>query len=930
MKRKLVITLFLTSLVLQAAGGSALAVLYEYDEGFNSKQFCDTLHTSAWWDTVSGVIKLRTMEMFSAGYLAAEGFSVGIDAAGDYVYIADELEGLQIVDISDIGNPVPAGSVGFAANIKDVKVQGDFAYVSADTLGLIIVDVSDPVSPDSVGSYSIGERVYSLDVVGNRAFLAGGSEGLIVIDVSDPVSPSYLAACDTPGEARGVVLAGDKAFVADYTSGLQVVDVSDPLLPSVAGSYDTGGNSLRVAVTGNYAYLADFFPGVQVIDISDPAAPSYVTTYDTPSWSYDVAVDGNLLYVADYTSGLQLVDISDPSNPLPAGSFDQEGAYQSVVTNGGGLAFVTSYNGFHIVKAADILNTLEEADLINTSGLIHSVAIDGNYAYLAAESGGLQVIDVSDPYALAAASAGGGADNAYELALNGDHAYVADDFSGGISVFDISDPANPFRTGYVAVSGEVRGVDTWGEYAFAGCGNQGLASLNISDPAAPAVVQNLAGFTGAGRLRVYGKRAFVSDGSGGLKIVDISDPSSMSLEGSYSASGGVADVVVEGRHAFLAAGTGGLEIVDVSDPANPSNISSLAPPFGEARGLDISGGFALVALSGGGVWLIDVADIYAPVSEWVYNTVEGCRGVAFSGEYGFAAIGTEGVGAGRIFQRDFVTSENMARSTFIDNAGVTIYRVKLSTVQTGSVTWEVSADGGGNWQEIIADDSWTDLAVTGSDLLWRAGLIYLGDGVNPSCDSLMIDWSDDVATLLASQSVRARENSIILRWALAEDPSGRLCSVRRRKEGDDPFSEIALVSSPGREFSFEDKEIEFGAVYDYRVLLSEGSGWTVLFERGGVKTPHIPVTLYQNTPNPFNPSTRIRYFIPEPLHVRLSVFDASGKLVRILADGNKPSGFHAETWNGTDERGGSVASGVYFYNLRAGKKETTRKMILMR
>jgi len=179
MRKKLVITVFLVLLILPSAGGPALAVLYEYDEGFESRQFCDTLGTSAWWDTVSGLLKLREFEMFSAGYLAAEGFAVGIDAAGRYVYIADELEGLQVVDVSDIGDPVPVGTVSFAVNIKDVKVKGDLAYISADTLGMIIVDISDPLAPDSIGSYNTGDRVYSLDVDGNRAFLAGGDEGLI-------------------------------------------------------------------------------------------------------------------------------------------------------------------------------------------------------------------------------------------------------------------------------------------------------------------------------------------------------------------------------------------------------------------------------------------------------------------------------------------------------------------------------------------------------------------------------------------------------------------------------------------------------------------------------------------------------------------------------------------------------------------------------
>jgi hypothetical protein len=88
--------------------------------------------------------------------------------------------------------------------------------------------------------------------------------------------------------------------------------------------------------------------------------------------------------------------------------------------------------------------------------------------------------------------------------------------------------------------------------------------------------------------------------------------------------------------------------------------------------------------------------------------------------------------------------------------------------------------------------------------------------------------------------------------------------------------------------------------------------------------------LGSNYPNPFNPSTTIAFGLVKASPVNLGIYDASGRLVRILADRSFPAGQHALTWNGVDGRGHAVASGVYFYRLVAGDFRETKKMILLR
>ncbi len=96
--------------------------------------------------------------------------------------------------------------------------------------------------------------------------------------------------------------------------------------------------------------------------------------------------------------------------------------------------------------------------------------------------------------------------------------------------------------------------------------------------------------------------------------------------------------------------------------------------------------------------------------------------------------------------------------------------------------------------------------------------------------------------------------------------------------------------------------------------------------------PQIPttLTLYQNYPNPFNPETAIRFDLPNAGHVQLRIYDRLGREVRTLADQTLEAGSHLLRWDGRDNAGRNVASGVYFYELITPARKLSRKMVLMR
>ena len=96
-------------------------------------------------------------------------------------------------------------------------------------------------------------------------------------------------------------------------------------------------------------------------------------------------------------------------------------------------------------------------------------------------------------------------------------------------------------------------------------------------------------------------------------------------------------------------------------------------------------------------------------------------------------------------------------------------------------------------------------------------------------------------------------------------------------------------------------------------------------ERGPRKT-----ALYPNFPNPFNPSTRIRFMLSEPGNVSMDVFNVQGQLVRTLVRGRHGAGEHAVEWNGRDAMGHPAASGVYVVRLTTDAFSKSAKMLLIK
>jgi len=185
------------------------------------------------------------------------------------------------------------------------------------------------------------------------------------------------------------------------------------------------------------------------------------------------------------------------------------------------------------------------------------------------------------------------------------------------------------------------------------------------------------------------------------------------------------------------------------------------------------------------------------------------------------------------------------------------------------------------------------------------------------------------------------ENSVTIKWSLPENidpeldvlmttPAG--VSINMRDKSECRFNiqarlkkstnTIPIINNDPTDFSrlYKNADID---IKKFTVTIGEN-----LIE----DTPGLPETFYlkQNYPNPFNPETNIEFGLPEAGQVTLKIYNTLGQEVRTLVNSDLPTGMHKIKWDGINNSGIRVASGVYVYRITANNKTRIKKMLLIR
>ena len=134
------------------------------------------------------------------------------------------------------------------------------------------------------------------------------------------------------------------------------------------------------------------------------------------------------------------------------------------------------------------------------------------------------------------------------------------------------------------------------------------------------------------------------------------------------------------------------------------------------------------------------------------------------------------------------------------------------------------------------------------------------------------------------------------------------------------------------QFNGNDYQVSTVSLKDIKIAGADGNIIRSLSrtESSDIKAIPVNFALQQNFPNPFNPSTEIRFDLPENDHVTLAVYNMMGQKIKTLASRNMTPGYHSIIWNGTNDSGAKVATGMYFYSINTKNFQSIKKMLFLK
>jgi hypothetical protein len=494
---------------------------------------------------------LQTVELPGAWVIYS--YAVDIYAANNYVWVADLLNGIRIINVNNINKPVLKNLL--MPNVRDLDVFGTYMYAAVEANGMQIIDISNPEDPKQLSIFLTSGNAEAVRADENFAYIAYafGSSGIRILDVADKTKPvADKTWAYTESDAKSIVLFPDNTslYATSNQADMKQINISDKSDMHTVASFDTPADSMAIDVSGGYLYTVDNNigetpenEGLRIFQITSPNPESIVLLLTgfcaTPGEAQDVFVNGRYAFVADGNHGLQLIDTYDSKNP-------------TIISN------------------------------VETSSTAKGVYVKNNYAYVAVDDQGIDIIDVKDasnPSVISSLDTPGNANAVFVL---GNYAYIADG-DNGLQIVDIQDKKLPRIIGSVAMNGTAKGIFVDNSYAYVAAGNQGLVIVNIIDKHNPTIssIYNTPG--NAAKVSVSGDYAYIADGDPGVFIVNISDPMHPVKDADWTfdekkGHGGIALDVFSGYsdasenlYAFIADGPAGVVAVYLSAGDNTNN-----------------------------------------------------------------------------------------------------------------------------------------------------------------------------------------------------------------------------------------------------------------------------------------------------------------------------------------------------------------------
>ena len=680
------------------------------------------------------------------------------------------------------------------------------------------------------------------------------------------------------GPCRAADMVENIAYFSDGAF-LQIYNFDNPASPVKLGRLLVPGPIWGVDVQGNYAYLADWEDGLRVIDVSDPSTPIEVGFLDTPGNALGIVVVGNLAYVADgYEGGLRIIDVSNPVEPVEIGFVDTPNEAYDVAVSGNYAYVADSFDGLRVIDVSDPTMP-SEVGFFDTDDITYDVVVNGAYAYVADRFNGLLILDVSAP---ATPTLVGSLYTGYLVAVEMGDGYLYTSGQVFLGVVDVTDPTNPTQVGSHDPVGLLNGEIVYsGGHAYVADTFTGYRAIDVTDPTTPFEAGHVEGATNAYGVDVQGDYAYIASYVAGLRVIDISDPSAPEEVGYFRDGGAAKDVVVIGDYAYVANGYSGLKIIDVSNSAVPCEIGAEHLPI-SADAIAVSGDYAYLtgyqSSATGEVFVLDVSDPTAPSrSDSLDVAGTNPRGITVEGNYVYVAAYSEGL---RII--------DVSNPTAIVEVGAETSYLAIGVAVQGGHAY---VGAGGNRMNII-------------------------DITNPAAPVVV-----GIAGMAGSA------------WGVAVN--GNYAYVANADHGVRVF-DVYDRTNPVQVGVYDTADhVRQLVLQDGLIIATDWQDGIWILEMDpalgiDVDMPTTGFALHPCAPNPFNPNTTIFYSIPRADQVDLAVYDLAGRHLRTLVSGYVNAGDHAIQWNGRDDAGNQVASGIYLYRLRTDDFVETRRMALVK
>ncbi len=203
-------------------------------------------------------------------------------------------------------------------------------------------------------------------------------------------------------------------------------------------------------------------------------------------------------------------------------------------------------------------------------------------------------------------------------------------------------------------------------------------------------------------------------------------------------------------------------------------------------------------------------------------------------------------------------------------------------------------------------------------------------------DDITLTPLDPIPVELQSFTGTFSNGRVLLNWSTASESNNYGFEIER-KDSKSKFNIIGFIrgkgtSSTPQNYFYTDDSLKSSSAYWYRLKQIDTDGSCCYSNMIKVNVNSAKeLTLLQNYPNPFNTSTVISYFLPQNSHgrVSLNIYNVLGERVRELVSTQQKPGYHKITWDGRDDFGERVGSGLYFYSLRMGNYFEKKKMLVI-